>query len=623
MRDESYLGAAGQTDSWTLAPLYVRDLAGRILTTGLTPLPKIPDSPLTPDSCAPLLSGTDMLENVFLLELRRLELVATAGILLDHVPEAHIHALYSAPHRYPYKLRVDSFYQDGFRLPQLNRIHVQVAAPALAQAAADEFMSRWEKRPEGQGYEQFYEENSGSEWYEELFQQGCTIIPTTEAYNGWYQVTQDYGMADVSPGRAVEGLHHIIEKRPSRLPEGTILVVRVPGYATRQSIVPAQVIVSDGSGWKTGNPAAPAPFLPDLAFPHPRVGGTWGDVWLPTHPAHFEKPSLWDWSASGHFQQVSGPLWDPVHYVYASTSKILRALRRTPDGLADVPEDMKPRFHPLVEMATYDTHNARTLTERRRSLPEEHLLFSTAIDALPLGRTVAPLGYHPLPAPLEYELDPAAFPELGPARFGVCPSNFVERCLPPITSGISGDMAIQHTVVMTEPETLMLLNPALYPQSSGKALEDYPQLNRGRVLADPAEIARFMPVFLPERDQGELFANVRRLFSRVHYRQQLSAIHPEMPNALQAFTEEALSWRRRRYRAWRRFLPGLLNAWWSFTSFENALSTNEDEQSADLRAVILAQQPALKVGGQVTAKHLPPAQNQPKLSAKRQPIENE
>lgn len=618
VQDDGYLAAAGQTDCWPLAPMYVRDLAGRILFTGLQPMPKLPEVPLTPETCSPVQPaqpGFSLLENVFLCELRRLELAATPGVALDHVPEARLHALYAAPHRYPYKLRLDSFYQDGFRLPQLQRIHVQAAAPALAQAAADEFIALWEKRPADQEYEQFYEANNGAEWYEALFQQGCTVIPTTEAYNGWYQVTPDYGMADVFPGRAVRGLHEVVGKKPSTLPEGTILSVKSPGYATRKVVVPAQVVVSDGSGWQSSYPDAPHPFLPDLMFPHPRVGGNWGDVWLPTHPAHFVQPSLWDWSTNGHFQQVQGPLWDPVHYVYASTSKILRAIRRAPDGFAPVPEDLKPRFHPLVELVTYDTHNARTMAERHRSLPEDHLLHATAIDALPLGRTVAPRGYHPLPAALEYELDPAAFPELGPARFGPCPAQLAERCLAPISSGVNGSMARQHTVVVTEPEMLLLLNPDLYPENTGKPLEDYPQLCRGQEKPDAMAIARAMPVFLPERDQGELFANVRRLFSRVHYRQQLSAIHPELPANLQAFTEEALSWRRRRYRAWRRFLPGLLDAWWTFASFENALSTAEDEQAPDLRAVILTQQPALKAGGMGGSKHLPPAPNAPRLTA--------
>lgn len=597
--DNGYLGAAGQLDLWPLAPVYVRDLAGRILHTGLLPNPVPPQGPLTPPSCvalSPAAAGFDLLEKVFMVHLRRLELVPVPGTPLAGEGKRFNRALYQAPQRYPYKMRVDSFYQDGFRLPQLTRLHVENAGADSAGGAANEFIARWHKRPIGQSYDEFYESNGGQGWYDKLFTRGCTVIPTVEAYNGWYQVTADYGMADVWPGRAVSGLHEVVGEEPASSPPGSILKVVEPGYATRHSIQPAKVIVSTGSGYTA--PAAPRPLLPDLRLPHPRTGGQWGSTWLPTHPAHFVQPALHDWTAGGDFVQTSGPLWDPVHYVYTSTPAILRALRRPLAAppydapyLADVPEAMQPRFHPVCGLTGYDTPNQRTGLERKRSYAAASPLANSALDHVALGREIAGIGYHPLPAALEYEMDPAAAPQLGPGRFGTCPPDMLERLAPVIASTVTPDEARRLAVGNTDPVWQVVTHPRLYPASSGDAGKDYPQLQRFAAGEPPLpELARQLPLYLPELSATELFQNLKRIFSNKSYLAVLDSTGvPGLKALLQPHREASLAWRRLRYRMWRKHPAYYAQLWATLQPLAEPAGATPPEQNSAIHAAILGQ----------------------------------
>ncbi len=597
MVDHGYLSATseGEADVWPLAPVYVRDLAGRILHTGLLPIGDTP-GPLTPATCAFIPAGTpglDLLEKTFLVHLRRLELAPLPGTpLAGH--ERHLaRAIYLAPQRYPYKLRIDSFYQDGFRLPQLTRLHVQNTEPATSSGAAADFAARWQQRPIGQTYDQFYEAQGGQAWYDKLFGQGCTVIPTIEAYNGWYQVTSDYGMADVWPGRAVSGLHQVVGEEPADSPPGTILSVVEPGYATRQSLQPAKVIVSTGATYK--NMEGPRPLLPDLRLPHQRTGGQWASTWLPTHPAHFVQPALWDWDGNGNFVQVSGPLWDPLHYTYTSTPQILRALRRPREDaphLADVPEAMQPRFHPACALMGYDTPNQRTGQERAYRYPAASPLAASALDHVALGREVAAIGYHPLPAALEYEMDAATAPELSPGRFGACPATVAERLAPVIKAQMTGDEARRLAVGGTDPAWQVVTHPRLYPASSGETFKDYPHLGRFAENSPPlSELAKSLPVYLPELAPTELFQNLKRIFGNKSYLAVLGAVGAGegFVEKMQNWREASLSGRRLRYRLWRKHPAYYAQLWATLQKLAEPTGTTLPEQESAILAAILGQ----------------------------------
>jgi hypothetical protein len=555
--DQGYLAAAGSEDAWPLAPAFVRDLAGRVIHTGLNPLPVLPQGPLMPFTCRPLdpaAPGADLLERVFLTSFRRLEIAHEPGMALTGREGTLLRAAYVAPHRYPYKLRVDSFYVDGFRLPQVERLYVTDADGA---AAAQSLMARWRNRPEGQAYEDFHETNGGNDWVEDMFRQGCTLIPTTEGYNGYYRVGADFGMEDVWPGCAVEGLHEVSEIRADARPAGTILEVRAPGYATRGEIRPAQVVVSDGSLYRTPHASDPDPLWPDKRLPHPRLSAG-ADVWLPTHPSHFEVPALWDWDAEGHFLQVAGPLWDPVHYVYAGAERIIRAFRHGWEqnpALAPVPEDMVSRFHPAVGMTTYDTASTTTGLFRRRQ-PLQTPLSPSALDTVPLGRKVCGVGYHPLPAILEYELDPFAFPELSPRHLQ--PGTPPGAPAPVIAGAVTVAEGQKLLTLQPEPARQWSLQPALWPEGEG-----YPGLARYTPESPPPESpARIGFCCLPDLPTSELMVNVKRFFANRGYRNALDALGEGVREAMFAFREESLAWRRLRHRVARKYPGWYLWLWW-------------------------------------------------------------
>ncbi|MFZ2586565.1 MAG: hypothetical protein WAZ18_00345 [Alphaproteobacteria bacterium] len=555
MEDEGYKAAMGQADIWPLAPVFVRDVAGRVVHTGLNPLPVPPPFPIMPETCQyvpPETEGYGLLDKTFFTSFRTLEWGYGEGTVLTGRPTYTAHALYPAPQLYPYKLRVDSFYQDGFRLPQVERLYVQPSNPLEATKHGDELIARWNARPAGQTYQEFYEANEGDAWFETMFQAGCTVVPTLEATNGSYVVDDAYGLVDAWPGCVVEGLHEVADYKPDASPAGTIVEVLQPGYATRAGVVPAKVVASDGSGYVSRVGDVPEPMQPDPQLPHPRVGNFAG-VWLPTHPGHFELPALWDWNAQGHFQQMAGPLWDPVHYTYTSTPRILKAFRSveasTPHQ-APVPEDMLPRFHPVCGLKTYDTFN--TATARMRGLQAgASPLHDTWIDAVPLGRTVADVGYHPLPPALEYELDPAVFPNLSPRNIT---AEAGANLAPVITSMVTAEEAAKLMVIHAEPDRRFMLNPTNF--EGGYGLERFTQPE------PPTERQPQGWMMLPDITTSDLMVNVKRFFMSKAYVDRLKKLHPTLYKQFYVFREQALAWRRLRHRLARKYVGWYQHMWW-------------------------------------------------------------
>jgi hypothetical protein len=563
MKDAGLLAAAmpqgGMTeaaDVYPLAPVFVRDLCGRPVHTGLVPLPAAPSVPLFPTGCRHVPHDHPAyahLESLIWQTLRRIECAPSRedALGLAGQPDVRLRAAVARPQEYAFKLRPDTFYADGWRLPVVPRVFAVPVAPVQAQAAAEELLNRWQQRPEGQDYEAFYDANNGEIWFEELFDRGCTVIPTLEAYNGRYHIGSDYVATAVDPGHAITGLHDIVGREASEYAAGTILEVKAPGWVTATTVHPAQVVVSNGSGFVA--PEAPLPQLPDLALPHARVGGKVGDVWLPTHPEHFAEPALYDWNEMGHFVQVSGPLWDPLHYVYTSTAPLLRALRKphpVVEGAYVLPESLKLRFHPLTPLTWYDAYNERTAQQRMQD--PAHPLYGSAIDMVPLMREVAPAGYHRLPWVLEYELDPAHMPALHPRhRASVYPPDVAARRMP-IAVVAEPDAYRSHDAVVTEAMREVLAQAYAAPYSEA-VCDINATLLPLELQRQQGEGARAVPVWLPEISASHLAVNIKRIFAARHYRQsvQEQAIRwqqPGFPAAFYQFREAALAWRRLRYR---------------------------------------------------------------------------
>lgn len=462
-------------DPWVpLSPLFVRDLCGRTVYTGygpeLKPAAEWQDylpvdmasgkldgarlNPFVPQVVFPRfcrdvreMEGRNLLENVFLTKFRCLECGLSPNVVqsvADEEDEASVALAYSGANLYPYKLRLDTFYIDGWRLPQTQMVFVKThnTNPRDATQAGADFLKAWQEREPGTGYEDWLHEMGGQDRLERLYQRGCTVIPTFDACNGFNVVDRDFGLDDYWPGRAVPGLHDTVEERADKSPAGTILQVVSPGYVTHDDIVMAQVIVSDGSGYVSSNAADPLPLLPNLNLPHSRTLADWEAVWVPTHPEHFERPALWGWDStdSGRFVQISGPLWDPLHYYYGSVDEVLRAYENPlpPEEnrwLVEVPDHMRDRFYPVLPLPGFDTMSASVYRHRR----EANLLPRSCLHRVDTARLTAGSGYHPLPPEFEFELEPFWFPLTHPLNRDIspCPEELTERLVPIITPAVT------------------------------------------------------------------------------------------------------------------------------------------------------------------------------------------
>ncbi len=517
MRDSTFIDSMRLDKNVPLSPLFVKDLAGRTVYIGYGPerkgnhewsayavdVDKIakedlnPFIPLVtfPRFCrdASVMEGEDLLEQVFLTKFRCLEMSMGFNGQISGAGEDDplVSASYLGANLYPYKLRLDTFYIDGFKLPQTQMVYARGmqdgVSPVQARKLGHKFLQQWAERDVSVSYEGWLESLSDDR-IEDLFQSGCSIIPTFDACNGYHVVGPHFELEDYWPGRAVAGLHDVMDVRADKSPAGTILDVLEPGFVTSDFVKPAKVVVSDGSGYVSPNAADPDPLVPNLNLPHSRTIDDWRATWLPTHPLHFEAPAIWGWDVStGRFMQVAGPVWDPLHYYYESVDKVLGAfdaypLKNDRKGLVPVPAEMEDRFFPIVPMKGFDTFsNTEYLRRLEASVLPQSCLKRTRDDMVSAG-----LGYHPLPAEFEFELDPFWFPELHPLNRGqgFAPQDVEARIVPVINSLITVSVFTPTVDVpevaswFTDEEKLMTPVP--------NALTNYPQL--ARYLIDDAEL---------------------------------------------------------------------------------------------------------------------------------------
>ncbi|MFZ2620298.1 MAG: hypothetical protein WAX89_05430 [Alphaproteobacteria bacterium] len=562
--------------TFVLSPLFVRDLAGRVIYVGYGPESKADAEwgheaaglerakdlrritfPRHCEALTPEVVGAEKVEQVFMTLFRALDVQPQAQIPLTGTPEVKGLVTYDALNLYPYKLRLDTFYADGYRLPQVEMLFAKGVKPELAEAAAKDLLEKWQARPAGQTYAQFYEANAGDAWFAELFEAGCTVIPTLEACNGYNKVSAQFELEDFWAGRAVKGLHVIAETRSDPSPRNTILEVLEPGFVTRERIHPARVVVSDGKSYKTPHGKDTPALWPDLQLPHPRTGRTWGRVYVPTQPSHFEEPALWGWEPqTGRFMQYAGPLWDPLHYYYASVPLVLRAFRTRQEGGYVVPEEMKRRFYPVVAPLTYDTLSFPTLQTRQKN----HAPLVSAIDRVALGKPACTVGYHPLPLVYEHELEVFCMPELSARVRGIKPCPEPQKLVPVMVSHVSADVGLQ--AVVTTPESLHLKTPAYFRAPEGGVLADYPQLRRYLKPEMQEGDAALVPLIVADVAENELLRNIRRAMGGARIQNQLEDWQAGLFEALRELREKSLWWRRLRHRLVRKYRPEYVACWW-------------------------------------------------------------
>ncbi len=576
MRDDTYAKAAGVDDEVPVAPLFVRDLAGRVICTGLAgamtkQYDSFPTGPTFtfPKGCFDVTAdvpGAELIDNVFFTKWRTLDMSFDATMAPTGSPDLRVCAAYNNPQNYPYKLRPDTFYQDGWRLPQTMMLFARRDGidKSEAEEAAAELMSAWASRPTGQTYEEFYDANDGETWFEELFLQGCTVVPTLEAANGFNQVSAEFELEDFWPGRAVLGLHEIVETQPNDAPQGTILEVRKPGYVTGDAIKKAQVVVSDGSGYQSPHADAPAALFPDLRLPHQRSTDTWFDTWLPTHPQHFEEPAIWGWQlTTGRFVQLSGPLWDPLHYVYDSTKLIQRAFREPymdNPSLAPVPEEMKTRFYPVVPMKAFDTLNHATFVEREQM----NLTPLSAVDRVRTAEEIVGVGYHPLPVQMEYELDHMWFPQLLPGiRLDATVAEEDEpRLAKVVTPKVDVEAYLKSTRTVEQAPWVV---DRVMPPVEGNTADPYPFLQRYLDLEMPDEqvFAEHEGLMLAHVPESQLKQTVQVLLGDAEVQTELDGVQNGLYDAFYDFRERSLTLRQMRHKLWRK-APGqvVLGHWY-------------------------------------------------------------
>ena len=510
--DSTFMDSMPLDKDVPLSPLFVKDLAGRSIYVGYGPdrkyniewasyilgEEKLPENerngyiPLCvfPRFCRDTSSmeGNELLEQVFLTKFRCLEMSMGFNGRVSGMAEEDdlVAATYLGANLYPYKLRLDTYYVDGFKLPQVNllfaRNEMEGINPAAARALGDEFMVKWGQRPAGTTYETWFA-GLGEDEIERLYKGGCTVIPTFEACNGFHVVGRNFELEDYWPGRAVMGLHLVVESRSDKAPVGTILEVLEPGYVTGDKVKPAHVIVSDGTGYVSPNVNDPEALVPNLNLPHPRVSANWRATWLPTHPEHFEAPAMWGWDVvTGRFMQIAGPIWDPLHYYYESVDLVLKAFDAHPlrerRGLVPVPEHMEQRFFPVIPMKTFDTFSRAEYVRRRN----KSVLPISCIKSVPFAADGAEyscgLGYHPMPAEYEFELDVFWFPELHPLNrdLGTVPQDVEDRLAPVIAPQVTPDTFVA-SVDATE-EATWLTDGSVVMDVRVDPFENYPQLMR-------------------------------------------------------------------------------------------------------------------------------------------------
>lgn len=557
-----------------IAPLYARDLAGRIIFLGVGPFAKHNEewgldrsitfprfsSDLTSDT-----QGLGLLEEVFFTKFRCLDMSSRFSGISTLGEDIVMAGSYNDQNLYPYKVRLDTFYIDGWKLPQMEAVYARTEGVTIQQAetAANDLLTAWQKRPHNQSYEEFYEAIGGAEYFDSLFVQGCTLIPTFEACNGYNKVSRQFELEDFWSGRAVMGLHEVVQRKPDAAPEGTILQVLEPGFVMGHRIHPAKVVVSDGSGYTSPHHIDPDPLLPDVRLPHQRSVGKWNQCWLPTHPKHFERPAIWGWDTkTGIFMQLKGPLWDPLHYFYSSVDEVLKAYKGPAlEGnkwLIPVPQKMKTRFHPIVPMRGFDTMNVTFRDEMEDKLIRPF----TSCMRFDDGKYSCNIGYHPMPVQYEYELDNWWFPELDPRQRATTdvPLDVEDRLCPVIECPILPEAYL--ATVIAPPEAPWLKDIALMRPSSGNSLEDYPGLKRYIGPFSEKAMREHALVYLEAPAGDEMDIPTRELASRFVVPQVLEEKFPSYAQALLELAEEAAKRYQFRHQTFRQDPGGYVRDWW-------------------------------------------------------------
>lgn len=601
MRDSTFMDSMRLDKLVPLSPLFVKDLAGRIIYTGYGPerkgnvewlayavdMDKVakedlnPFVPLVtfPRFCrdASVMEGEDLLEEVFLTKFRCLEMSMGFNGQISGAGEDDplVSASYLGANLYPYKLRLDTFYIDGFKLPQTQMVYARGmqdgVSPVQARKLGLKFLQQWAERAPGTDYETWLEQAGGEDKLDDLYQSGCSVIPTFEACNGYHVVGRNFELEDYWSGRAVMGLHDVVDARADKSPAGTIVEVVEPGFVTADFVKPAQVIVSDGSGYVSPNASDPDPLVPNLNLPHPRTLDNWRATWLPTHPMHFEAPALWGWDiTTGRFMQMAGPLWDPLHYYYASVDPVLAAFEATPlgdgrTGLVPVPPEMNGRFFPVIPMTGFDTFSNPEYLRRL----EKKVLPQSCIKRVATGAYSAGLGYHPLPAEFEFELDPFWFPELHPLNrdAGPVPEDVDARIAPVINPQIT---VTTFTPTVEVPayatwftDETRLMTPVPDP------LANYPQLTRYLLPDTDIEmIVQLCPVPYLGQPEDDLLTKPAPLWwaddegTQFDGPEALEDVIPGVHDALWDIRQKGVDMVKFRHMVYRTNLPLYMLAWW-------------------------------------------------------------
>ncbi len=597
-----------------ISPLFVKDLCGRIIYIGYGPEEKsfdqwasygtdkidaegMPLHPRIPSITFPRhcvqangnMQGAEMLEEVLFCKFRTLDIAFDYTGVPSGQKDLLAAGIYKNANLYPYKLRLDSFYIDGYKMPQTNMVYAirEGIDRGKAKKLGEELLQKWKNKPADQNYMDFYEEGGADEWFDKLFEQGCTVIPTFESCNGFHVVGNEFQLEDYWPGRSVEGLHEVVEERADKAPVGTILDVLEPGYVTAEVVKPAKVIISDGSGYISPHYDNPLPMIPNLLLPHQRTVANWWATWLPTHPAHFEAPAIWGWDgATGRFLQLMGPLWDPLHYYYDCMDPIIFAMkkpRQDNNWLVDVPLQMKNKFYPIVQMQGFDVPSLESKERRkkRNSLPRSY------ITRIRNGQVSADTAYHPLPTYFEYEMDPWWFPNLHPLHrnIGPCPEDFNGRIAPIIKSYVSPDLYVEH--VNGPEEALWLKDKDMLAVSMGNPEEDYPQLLRYVNTEIPIEDVMSIGagIFLQDIDDHILYANPQELWGEVDHFSDLDELAPHFYDAVCDMRERSADHLRRRHAIYRRNPVIYTYGWWHCMTpdqMEELFREWENQEEGDL-----------------------------------------
>lgn len=570
-----------------IMPNYVRDLAGRIICIAeCFPIQKesyytgrFPTNSFVIDENY---EGFDLLENIFFSSFRTLDPVLKSenSEFMEYVyPKSNLH---------PYKLRVDTFYQDGWRIPQTELLYVKINEDKQElETALNEFLSKWElAHSHKKGYEEFYEEVGGEEYFEELFQKGVTLIPTLEGYNATCIVDKNFNLVDFNQGKIVPNFHEIIGYKDSNQPAGTIIEVIEPGYITEFNVKKAKVFVSNGNSYVSENKMDPDPVFPNLKLPHQRTSEKWGNVYIPTHPKHFEKPAIWGWDPkTGAFIQEKGPIWDPLHYYYKSVDKIIDSFQDEPfaDNLwfYEVPNEMKLKFYPVVPFAGFDIFDIDEKIDRSKYISRPF----TVCKRVELDVFCAEIGYHPMPVEYEYEFDPWFSPELSPVNrvYTEVPLNIRDRLIGVIKPSISVKEYQEIQNKNSKGNPTILTEDLLLRNSQGDLKKDFPYLDRytENIVSEKLVSRLMIPLFYSEiidieQDRAEYI-------SELDISAQLDEIIPDMNLAYYEFKDISFVMLQNRYRLYNKHKENYIMSYWNSLKAEEmeVLDMNDSSENLD------------------------------------------